>query len=205
MIKNIIFDFDGVILDSVPTKTEAYRKLFHEFPHDKVEQLVEYHIQNGGVSRYAKVKYFFKEILLKNISDDDILFYANKYSQLTKEELTNPKYLIEDTVSFLKQNYQTYNMHIASGADENDLKYICEKLELIPYFLSINGSPIKKNEIVKKILEKNYYKKQETILIGDSINDFEAANVNGIMFYGYNNLKLKKLEHLTYLENMNAF
>lgn len=72
MIKNIIFDFDGVILDSVPTKTEAYRKLFKEFPFDKVQQLVEYHMQNGGISRYIKVKYFFEEILSQSISEDEI-------------------------------------------------------------------------------------------------------------------------------------
>ena len=39
---------------------------------------------------------------------------------------------------------------------------------------------------------ENKYKKEETILIGDSINDFEAAKNNYIKFYGYNNLDLKK-------------
>lgn len=125
MIKNIIFDFDGAILDSVPIKTEAYKKLFQEFPSEKVEQLVGYHIQNSGISRYIKVKYFFEEILFQSITEDEILKYANRYSELTKEELTNPKYMIDDAVSFIKQNYQKNNMHITSGADENDLKYIC--------------------------------------------------------------------------------
>ncbi|MBU1658147.1 HAD family hydrolase [bacterium] len=198
-IKNIIFDFDGVILDSVPTKTEAYRKLFKEFPFDKIEQLVEYHMQNGGISRYIKVKYFFEEILSQSISENEILKHANRYSELTKEELTNPKYMIDDAVDFIKQNYQNYNMHIASGADENDLKYICEKLTLTSYFLSINGSPTKKNEIVKNILDLNNYNKDETVLIGDSINDYEAAQANGVMFFGFNNNNLIKLEN--YIHN----
>lgn len=203
MIKNIIFDFDGVILDSVPTKTEAYRKLFQEFPCDKVEQLVEYHIKNGGISRYVKVKYFFEEILSQSISEDKILCYADRYSELTKEELTNPKYMIDDAVSFIKQNYQNYNMHIASGADENDLKYICEKLELTPYFLSINGSPSKKNDIVKNILDLNNYNKNKTILIGDSVNDYEVAKSNGIEFYGFNNTLLEN--NLNYLHSFSEF
>ncbi len=196
MIKNIIFDFDGVILDSVPTKTEGFKKLFQDFPIELVDKLIEYHIQNGGISRYKKIKYFFNELLKKDISDDEVLNYANKYSIITKEELTNPKYMIDDAVNFIKQNHKKYNMHIASGADENDLKYICEKLNLSQYFFSIHGSPKIKSEIVKTILKFNNYKKEETILIGDSINDFEAADVNGIVFYGYNNLELKKFKYI---------
>lgn len=191
MIKNIIFDFDGVILDSVPTKTEGYRVLFQDYPNELIEKMVQFHELNGGISRYIKIKYFFNELLNQDISEDEVLNYANKYSEITKEELTNPKYIIDDSVDFIKRNYQNYNMHIASGADENDLKYICDKLDLKKYFLSINGSPAKKYEIVKNILDFNNYTKEETILIGDSINDYEAANENEIVFYGYNNQVLK--------------
>ncbi|EJT2953629.1 HAD hydrolase-like protein, partial [Campylobacter coli] len=42
-IKNIIFDFDGVILDSVELKTQAFAELFKEFPKNKVQELVKYH------------------------------------------------------------------------------------------------------------------------------------------------------------------
>ena len=191
MIKNIIFDFDGVILDSVPTKTEAFRKLFENYAEEKVEKLIEYHIKNGGISRFVKIKYFFENLLEEKISDKDVNYYADRYSELTKEELTNPKYIIHDAEDFIKQNHKKYNMHIASGADENDLRYICEKQELTQYFLTVNGSPIKKGEIVKNILYINDYNKNETILIGDGINDYEAANSNGIEFYGYNNIILK--------------
>lgn len=192
MIKNIIFDFDGVILDSVPIKTESYRKLFHGFPDDYVNQFVIYHELNGGISRYKKVQYFFEEFLNKKISENEILKYANKYSELTKEELSKPEYLIQDTLNFIQKNHQNYNMHIASGADENDLKHICEQLELSKYFISIHGSPTVKSDLVKNILDLHAYQKDETVLIGDSVNDFDAADVHGIEFYGYNNLFLEK-------------
>jgi len=191
VIKNIIFDFDGVILDSVPVKTEAFRKLFENYPQDKVNQLIEYHLVNGGKSRYIKIKYFFNEILLQDIHENEIIKYAQMYSLFTKEELSKNKYLIEDTLNFITKNHKNYNMHIASGADENDLKYICNRLGLDRYFLSINGSPKIKTDIVNDILIQNDYKKEATVLIGDSINDYEAAIVNNINFYGYNNILLK--------------
>ena len=196
MIKNIIFDFDGVILDSVPIKTEAFAELFKDFPKEKVDKLIDYHKKNGGVSRYKKIQYFFEVILNKTIDENFIQQYAEKYSLLTKQKLSDKKYLIQDSFQFIKDNYKKYAMHIASGADENDLKYICDKLNLTKYFLSINGSPKIKSEIVKEIIEKNNYDKEETILIGDSINDYEAAIKNEIKFYGYNNEYLKNLFYL---------
>lgn len=203
MIKNIIFDFDGVILDSVPTKTEGFKKLFQNFFTDDVNKLVLYHELNGGKSRYVKIKYFFNELLHKDISEQEILEYANKYSEITKEELTNPKYIIEDTLNFIKRNHKKYEMHIASGADEEDLKYICEKLDLTKYFLSINGSPKIKSEIVKDILLHNSYDINETVLIGDSVNDFDSAKDNGIDFFAYNNQKLKN--HYKYIDKLKDF
>ena len=197
MIKNIIFDFDGVILDSVPVKTEAFRKLFEKYPREKVDELIKYHIENGGKSRYLKIEHFFKNILCQNINEKEILNFANKYSELTKEELSKKEYLIEDSVNFIKKNYKKYNLHIASGADKKDLKYICNNLSLSQYFLSINGSPREKQMIVKDIIDKYQYLREETILIGDSINDYEASQCNNIEFYGYNNYFLKKYKYIT--------
>ena len=192
MIKNIIFDFDGVILDSVPVKTEAFRKLFSEYNKELVDRFVEYHLKNGGVSRYDKIRYFFNSLLKKSISNEEIVSLANKYSLLTKEKLSDPKYLIYDTLRFIEKNYKRYNMHIASGADEGDLKYICQKLEINNYFKTIEGSPRKKDNIIRGILNRHNYRVDETILIGDSINDFEAARANNIRFCGFGNIALKK-------------
>lgn len=202
MIKNIIFDFDGVILDSIPVKTEAFRNLFKAFPKDEVNKLIEYHILNGGKSRYLKIEYFFNEILDKPINKKEILEYADKYSLLTKEELSKKKYFIEETLEFIQKNYKKYAMHIASGADENDLNYICKKLDLNEYFLSINGSPMVKSLIIEGILLNYNYIKGETVLVGDSFNDFEAAQNNKIDFYGFNNLELKRLNDTVYLEKI---
>lgn len=200
MIKNIIFDFDGVILDSVPVKTEGYRQLFKDYPNDLIEKIVAYHELNGGISRYKKVKYFFNELLNEEISEEKIQEFAIKYSKLTTLELSKEKYLIKDTLDYIQSNFSKYKMHVASGADHRDLIYICNKLNLNKYFLSVEGSPKIKSEIVQDILKTNNYKAEETILIGDSINDYDAAKSNSIKFYGYNNSKLKNLENSIYLE-----
>lgn len=201
MIKNIIFDFDGVILDSVSMKTEAFRCLFDSFEAIDVNTFIVYHQKNGGISRYAKIRYFFETILGQPIEEAEIRRYANRYSELTKEALIQPNYFIKDCMEFIQEHYQSFRMHIASGADEEDLRYICDHLGVTHYFVSIHGSPTPKNHLVKTLLFTNAYSFEETILIGDSINDYDAAKENTIAFYGYNNSALKPLGH--YLESMN--
>ena len=46
MIRSIVFDFDGVLVDSVNIKTEAFARLFdHEGP-EVLEKVVAYHLEN---------------------------------------------------------------------------------------------------------------------------------------------------------------
>lgn len=190
-IKTIFWDFDGVILDSMPIRDYGFAKIFEEFDKELVDKLLEYHTLNGGLSRYVKIRYFYNILLKKDVSDEKVQELADKFSIIMKTELTNKKYLIKETVEFIKANYQNYNFHIVSGSDGKELNYLCKELGLSKYFKTIEGSPTPKNDLVKNILEKYKYDPKECILIGDSINDYEAANVNNMKFYGYNNEELK--------------
>lgn len=203
MTKVVFWDFDGVILNSLPVRDYGFRKIFEEFNDVLVNRLLEYHSLNGGLSRYVKIRYFYNAILGIDVSDEKVQELASKFSSIMKIELTNKKYLISETVEFIKQNYKKYNFHIVSGSDEKELNYLCEKLDLSKFFKTIEGSPTPKNELVKNILGKYNYNSNECILIGDSVNDYEAACLNKIKFYGYNNEKLKN--KADYIEDFYIF
>jgi HAD superfamily hydrolase (TIGR01549 family) len=190
MIKNILFDFDGVILDSMPIRDYGFKEIFKDFDDDLVNKLLEYHNQNGGLSRYVKIKYFYNKLLKQEISEEKIINYADNFSKIMKIELVDKRYLIADTLKFIKENYKRYNLHIVSGSDERELQYLCKELGIDSFFQSVNGSPIHKNILVENVLTINKYIESETILIGDSINDYEAATENNLDFYGFNNLSL---------------
>ena len=200
MIKNILFDFDGVILDSMPIREYGFRKIFEKFDDELVERLLEFHNANGGLSRYVKIRYFYEELLKSSISDDDVNKIANDFSLIMKKELIDKKYLIKQTLEFLEQKSSSYNLNIVSGSDEKELRYLCKELGVDKYFHSIHGSPTHKNNLVENVLKDYNYNLDETILIGDSINDYEASEINGIEFYGYNNEELKKVSYV-YLDN----
>ena len=63
-MKAIIFDFDGVILDSVDVKTKAFKQMYSIYGDDVMRKVVDYHLLNGGISRYKKFKYFHENFLM---------------------------------------------------------------------------------------------------------------------------------------------
>lgn len=190
--KTILWDFDGVILDSMPIRDHGFVEVLKDFPEEDVARLLRYHHQNGGLSRYVKFRYFFEEIRQTKITTAEVQTLADDFSEIMLKNLINPGYLIKDALAFIQANYQKIDFHIVSGSDEIELNKICEGLQIAAYFKSIHGSPTPKNELVKNLLQKEAYVLKETCLIGDSVNDAEAAQVNHIDFFGYNNEALKR-------------
>lgn len=201
MIKTILWDFDGVILDSMKIKSEGFKELFKEHK-NILEKIEEYHYENGGVSRFDKIRYFYNTFLNKEVSEDKVLELANRFATIIEKRLLDKENLIMDSVNFIEQNSKNYNFHIVSGAEDRELNSICNYFGLSQYFMSINGSPTKKDILVANVLKKFNYKKEETILIGDAFTDYNASVKNEIAFYGYNNLELKEFD---YIENFEGF
>lgn len=194
MFKTILWDFDGVILDSMKIRDWGFEEIFKNFKKKDVESLLRYHRKNGGLSRYVKIRYFFEVLIGKTISEKEVLVYAEKFSRLMKKELINPRNLILDSLEFIKNNYKKYNFHIVSGSDQEELRFLCNELNISQYFKSINGSPTEKSILIKNILNNYDDSLENYCLIGDSINDYEAAKKNSIKFYSYNNKKIIDLD-----------
>ena len=188
--KIILWDFDGVIVDSSKIRIKGFKETLKDFPSSQVEELIKYHKANGGLSRYVKYRYFFDKIRGEEISEEKVQQLSAAFSAIMKKDLTDKRFLIPEVLNFIQKNHKSFIMHIVSGSDETELKYLCRQLEIEHLFKSINGSPVPKIELVKTIISSYNYVRDDVCLIGDSINDYEAARESGIDFFGYNNRKL---------------
>jgi phosphoglycolate phosphatase-like HAD superfamily hydrolase len=191
--KYILWDFDGVIIDSDKARVRGFIKVLENYPKEQVDQLLEFHAKNGGLSRYVKFRYFFEQIRLEFVSDERINDLAEAFSKIMRITLASPQLLIEDTCAFIRENYNKIPMHIVSGSDGNELRFLNEQLGLERYFKSIHGSPVPKIKLVENLVQAGEVDASLSCLIGDAKNDFDAASANGIDFLAYNNPSLKGL------------
>jgi HAD superfamily hydrolase (TIGR01549 family) len=182
-IKAIIFDFDGVIVESVDVKTKAFAKIFEDEGEEVVRQVTDFHLKNGGVSRVNKFKYYYKEILRRSLSEEKLEELCNTFSRLVTNEVINSPY-VNGAKEFLESYYGKIDLYIASGTPEGELREIVRRRGMDIFFKGIYGSPRQKGEIAKTIIRQNSYYSKEVIFIGDSTTDLKGAQDSGIRFIG---------------------
>lgn len=191
----IIWDFDGVILNSNEVRDLGFIKVLEGYAQEDVHKLLDFHQRNGGLSRYVKFEYFYKEVLNQSFTEEDVQNLAKRFSIIMKELLIDKTLLIHETLEFIKEYYHTIPMHIISGSDGEELRYLCHQLEIDSFFKSIEGSPTPKVQNLSNLISRENYQPSELVLIGDSFNDFEAARDNGVSFLAYNNEILTSLSN----------
>jgi len=192
-IKVILWDFDRVIIDSMSVRDKGFFEIFKHEGEENIKKFLDFHHENGGLSRYIKIRYFYEKILAVHIKEEEVMRLAEQFSVVMRRLLVNKNLLIRDSVNFIERECNNYKFYIVSGSDGDELRYLCRKLEITHYFLGIEGSPTPKAELINGILEKGRYDAAQCVLIGDSKNDFDAAKKNQIRFYGYNNKSLREI------------
>lgn len=200
--KVLLWDFDGVIVDSNMIREQGFIEVLKFYPADKVEKLIDFHRENGGLSRYVKFRFFFEDILQISLSQEELTRLTDEFSLIMKRNLSSEKLIIQDSLEFIKIYSKKIEMHIVSGSDQNELRGLCKHFNIANHFKSINGSPTHKDVLVERIMELGQLNKDDVCLIGDSINDLNAAKNNGINFAGYNNMQLFNDNYITSFNNL---
>lgn len=185
MIKAIIFDFDGVILESATIKTNAFSEVVNNYPKEQAEEFVQYHMSHMGISRHVKFRYFIEEILHEQYSDDKEKILADRFSDIVYEKVMRCDY-VPGARELLENSYQKYDLYIATGTPEEEIMQILKGRDLEKFFKDVYGTPGKKEDIVADIMGINNYSHREVVFVGDADTDLKAANKNGIYFVGRN-------------------
>jgi len=182
--KHIIFDFDGVLVESNAIRLEGFQTLFQSYSKLHVDRLIDFAKDNAGISRYQKIKYFFDKILNKSISDHLILDLAAQYSSIVKNKVVKAPY-VTGALGFIAENYKKYFLAIVSASDQEELRDICEIRGINQFFYEILGSPDSKEQNFIKLRKRGWIFRN-SLFIGDSINDYNVALSLKIDFIGRN-------------------
>ena len=181
--KNLFFDCDGIILNSNKIKTEAFKEVVFNYGHEAAEELVKFHVMNGGISRYEKFKYFYENIASNHNLDKNSINVEKlikNYGSIVQKKLE----LCEISIEIMQyRKYSDGVWFVVSGSDQNELIKVFKKKRLKNSFNGgIYGSPQSKDEIFKNIFKDKMNEISQSIYIGDSRYDYLAAKKIGMDF-----------------------
>ena len=182
VLKAVVLDFDGVVLESVDLKTRAFQKLFQDHT-EHLDAITRLHQENGGISRFEKFKIIYSEYLRKPLSTSEAERLGREFAAFVMQEiLTCP--FVPGAFDFLVHGSKQWPIFIVSGTPEKELRRVASQRGLAQYCKGIFGSPRTKAIILSEILAKHFWLPNEVLFIGDSTTDFHAASQVGVHFIG---------------------
>jgi HAD superfamily hydrolase (TIGR01509 family) len=192
MIQTVIFDMDGVIVDTEPVHRYAY---FQHFKELNIEIPEEMYTSLTGLSTrntFQKIKDIYD---LKHDVEDLILRKRTLFNDAfdNKEDLT----LIDGVERLIKDFHQKgMQLIVASSASKVTIERVFSRFNLHQYFSHIvSGEDFPKSKPHPAIFEHaaslSVAPKESCIVIEDSTNGVKAAKAAGIFCIGYNSLHSK--------------
>jgi HAD superfamily hydrolase (TIGR01509 family) len=196
MIKTVIFDMDGVIVDTEPVHSYAYFQHFAELNIDVSKAMFTTFMGNSTRNTYQKLKEIFPiEAEVEDLIQRKRTLFNDAFDN--KEDL----YLIEGVEQLIQDlNQNGMQLILASSAANVTIQRVFNRFNLHQYFTHIvSGEDFPDSKPHPAIFEHaaslSIAPKENCIVIEDSTNGIKAAKSAGIFCVGYNseNSKLQDL------------
>lgn len=168
----LLFDFDGVLFDTNQLKTRAFELALSDYPSDRVEALIQYHKDNGGISRQRKLKHFFENIMQQPDSDKQQQIAVEAFAQYCQQLLPQANLLIGVSAFLQLAAEQNIPMAICSGGNRLEIIKLLQREKLEEYFVHIFGNERTKAEHAQESIVSAY---ENVCFFGDSRYDMQIA------------------------------
>lgn len=174
----LFFDVDGVLLDSVKAKGDAFCSLFNVRHRAEVRDI---HQRNGGMYRREKLALMIERIERRSATQEELDRLEMQYGALVFERVVEAPE-ISGARRALKQLVDRFPLHAVSASPEPELVSILRLRKLDDFFVSVHGYPAQKTEVIGELIAERGYVAAHCFVIGDSLRDAEAADNLGIPF-----------------------
>jgi len=178
--KTLVFDCDGVILDSNRVKSDAFYQATLPYGKTIASTFVDYHQRHGGVSRYKKFEYLFNEILEQTPKEGEMANLLKGFATFVREGLLTCA--VAEGLERLRAATPNSRWLVVSGGDQAELREVFLARGIDGLFDGgIFGAPDSKDEILSREMGHGVIL-NPAVFIGDSRYDHQASERAGLDF-----------------------
>lgn len=196
MLKAVLFDMDGVIVDTEPLHKKAYFKMFDHFKIEVSEALYESTTGQSTINVCKRMCDLFK---LVNAPEELVQYKRDIFVNLFHSD---PSLQLIDGVLDIIQDYHSNGLTLvlASSASMLTINNVFKRFDLDQYFKAkISGADLKASkphpEIFEKAAQLAGHLQQHCIVIEDSTNGIKAAKAAGSYCIGYDSFHSKNQDY----------
>lgn len=190
MNKVVIFDMDGVVVDTEPTYREINAELYKELNVNITLEEQFSFVGNGSRIIWTKIKN--KGNLTQSVEELMEMSKSRKYEYLSKlDSIITPIKGIENLLLMLKAN--GFAIAMASSSPRKNIEVILSRVKLINYFeYIVSGEDVEKGkpnpDIFLKAAERFKAEVCDCTVVEDSNNGVIGAKAAGMKCVGFRNL-----------------
>ena len=184
----VIFDFDGVIGDTINFYREIAISLYEEFRHEKPQAKMVKKLMGNNVIE------IIREL---NVPLTKLPYLEKRFRQDLNSKIDQVK-IFKGIKEVLQQIKKTgYILGVLSSNSQENLNFIFKKNQIDFFDFIYSGTSVfGKGRVLAKLLKTHHLKASQTIYIGDEIRDIQAAKQNKVSViavgWGYNKERLLK-------------
>jgi len=178
----IVFDCDGVLLDSMPAKIESFRAWVPERFADKRQTFMELVMAGFGKARTHHIRSFYEQIVGESVSPEFLEAEVARFTDICEPRCANASWRVGSQEFVTECCRAGIPRYVLSGTPQQPLEAMLAATGAAKYFDVIIGSPPAKPKSLSRILAETGIAADRTVFVGDAHADQEAARHVGAHF-----------------------